>query len=233
MFKRYIEIINENREIRDDNKIYQNAIFLKEIADTSLICVGFRNKKLSSLEQGSFIAGEKEFLNRFKNFKKFLGNSNLKIAPIKGDSAICSFIKRERIFLKEQKTKLEKRLIILGKNKLSPQDEIRKKELKNESIYLNSKIKLLEDSLLNIKELISLLNNSFAKMKKIRKNKSLLKKIINKNDNAERELIKNNLIKDLNVILNKFKENIKFINFEPYLSEISKLKIIESSMSHL
>ena len=234
MYKKYIEIIiNENKEISDDNTIYQNSIFLKEIADTALICVGFKNKKLSNLEHGSFIAGEIEFLKRFKNFKIFLGNTDIKIPAIKGNSSISNFIKRERIFLKKRKIILQRRLQVLNKskNKLSSQDQIRKKELNNQLNYLNSKIKLLEDSLLNIEELISLLNNNFAKLKKIRKNKSFFKKIINKNDNSERELIKNNLINNLNTILNKFKQNIKFIDFKSYLSQISKLKIIESSMS--
>lgn len=235
MFKKYIQTIKENREIRDDNQIYQNTVFLKEIADISLICVGFRNKNLSSLEQGSLIAGEKEFLNRFKNFKNFLGNPDFKVSPIKGDISISSFIKRDKIFLKKQMTSLERRLLVLNQdNNLNNQDEISKKEIENELKYLNSKIKLVNDSLLNIKQLISLLNINFAKMKKLRKKKTLLNKILNKNKDYEkqRENMKNILIKDLNIILNDFKKNIKFTNFETYVAKMAKLKIIESSMGH-
>ena len=73
-------------------------------------------------------------------------------------------------------------------------------------------------------------------MKKIRKNKSILKNIFSKEtvekQKKERLAIRNMAFDKIEIILKKLKENIKYINFDKFVPDMAKLRIIESSMGH-
>jgi len=215
---KFFNIFTENSEREDNaNFLFKNKKFVAELTEVAFINVGFVKKNLSSLEQGSLIAGEIEYLNRFKNFKKFLGNTDINVKPKKGDDSISSFIKRriyeyEEVLDNSNITKYNKTLFTLKKDKAN-------KALKN------------------IDDLIGILNVSYAKMKKIRKKNSgvlkKIKKIILKKENKkefekEKEIIFSNIRK----CIVDLEPNIQYINFSTYLTNMSKLKIIESSMGH-
>jgi hypothetical protein len=213
---KFFNIFTENSEREDNaNFLFKNKKFITELADTAFINVGFVNKKLSSLEQGSLIAGEVEYLNRFKNFKKFLGNINAK--PKKGDDSIISHIKRrieeyDEILDNSSITKYNKTLFTLKKNKAI------------------KALQILDD-------LIGILNFSYAKMKKIRKkNSGVLKKIkkivLNKENKKEFEKEKDIIFSNIRNCIVDLEPNIQYINFSIFLTNMSKLKIIESSMGH-
>ena len=245
-FSKYLNLVFENLEI-SENIIFQNNSFIKEMSDVSLICIGFRNKKLSDLEQGSLIAGETEYLNRFKNFKKFLGNTKIAfnpkdkdmfIEPSKGVKSVSGFIKRRANEIQKE-LRITKNILKNYKDKkeeLSAIDQNTKKELENKIIFLSNKIKILTEALKDVDELIGFLNLIFAKMKKIRKNKSILKNIFSKKtvekQKKERLAIRNMAFDKIEIILKKLKENIKYINFDKFVPDMAKLRIIESSMGH-
>lgn len=214
-FSKYLNLINENRERDDDaNFLLKNKKFISELADTAFIGVGFVNKKLSSLEQGSLIAGEVEYLNRFKNFKEFLGNTNLNVKPKTGTVSISSHLKR----------------IITEYDEVLDSANITKY---NQKLFSTKKQNAL-DALKIIDELINILNVSYAKMKKIRKKNSLVKKIkkivLKQNNKKEFEEEKNLIFANIRNCIVSLEPKLQHIDFRSFLSSMSKLKIIESSM---
>ena len=229
-----LNIFNEKNEIEDF--IISNKAFEKQLFDVILISLGFKNKNLSMLEQGSLIAGETEYLNRFENVKEFIGNPELSVQPLENEKSITAAIKRIRIEYAED---------IL----YAPKDNKDNPTLKS----LQIKDAMAVNALNQIKEILKNMDIIYKDMEKIRENNRLFAKIqtVLKGEDEENETIlkkikfifSNEYSKKVKKERDKFKTliiqsvfdlmpNLRYINFKGYVTDMAKLKIIESSMGH-